>query len=852
MNNLFVLLLFLSAFGFSQNLEEDIYVAAETFITNKNETSLNTLNQQEAQFKKQIKTKDEQLALVFLQCHKGYYLNSTSKLKEAITIFEDALQRFNEHELSTISDFDIIESCMKPLGNLYTKTGDYTNAESTIKQYIFLAEKTNNSKHQISGAINLAKLYQTLGRHLTVIKLTSDYAEKPNCTKLQKQKLIKINIDSQIALGQISSYEDVPIPLDSEKKYRIALQDKTYESALEWFKKVKAERFSNNKLSARYKSKLYLEEAQLYMLLDKKRMALKSLQAALKTLISDFNGSLPPSKSNLYAENTFIDIFDLYAEIETKPENALQYFDLSFYVSQLLRKNWTSQETKILNQTADRVRSEKCIDILFGNFKKTNNKSYVFKALQYAENSKASSLRDMFLKKLRLKKFPNDALLQTEFNLLKKQEHITSLLVKEHLGDTRVSKINQYNKQLSDVSLELKRLKQNISEQYSTDQNYFSLEDLQQKLKKDQATLVEYFYGKNNIYQFIVSQDKIDLNRIPKTPSVEKEILDFISLFYNSSIINNNISSFTKQAFGIYSLLNFKAINSNKNVMIIADGFLNFIPFEALLTQETSASSFSKMPFLVFSQNISYNSSITMYLNNKNSLNGNTVLGFFPVFEGSEQALNFSKNEANIIKDEMSADILMNTNASKQNFIEKSNDYNILHLSTHARPAALSFYDSDIFINELYSLDLNANLAVLSACDTGLGNFYKDEGPMSIARGFQYAGVQNLLFSLWQINDLSTSQIMKSFYKNFSENQSVFIANTQSKIDYLKNASISNAKKSPYYWGAFVYYGSLEPEKPNSPLFYIFFGILIVSIALFLSFKNRKNERDQVTSTISY
>lgn len=134
--------------SFSQNLEEAVYTAAESFISNKNESSFQLLNKQETLFKTQVKTKDEQLALVFLQCHKAYYLDEHSKLKDAISSYEDALKRFHNNELSKLSDFDIIESCLKPLGNLYTKTGDFTNAVSTINQYIFLAEKSKNTKHQ--------------------------------------------------------------------------------------------------------------------------------------------------------------------------------------------------------------------------------------------------------------------------------------------------------------------------------------------------------------------------------------------------------------------------------------------------------------------------------------------------------------------------------------------------------------------------------------------------------------------------------------------------------------------------------------------------------------------------------
>ncbi len=854
MNKLCAFFLFFCTFSFSQNLEEQIYVAAETFMADKNEKSFEILIQKENQFKNQATTKNEHLALVFLLCHKGFYLDLESKLKAAITTFEDAFKRFNQHQLSSISDFDIIESCMKPLGNLYTKIGDFTNAESTIKQYIFLAEKNKNTKHQISGAINLAKLYQTLGRHETVLKLTSEYAEHPNATTLQKQKLIEINADSQMALGLISSHTDFPKFLDSEQKYKMALQNGNYKEALLEFKKAKNKTLSEGNLSNRSLAKLYVEEAQLHVLLNQNDKATESLNTATTILIPNFKKDSSPKKSDLYAENTFMDIFDLYAEIAPNTETALYYFDLSFYVSELLRSSWTAQETKILNQSATRIRSEKCIDLLFSAYKKTKNDSIIFKALQYAENSKASTLIDMFLKKQRLKKFPNDTLLQNEYRLLKNQEHITSLLVKEQLGDNRISKINEYNKTLSQISLDLKTLKQAIYKVHPSSQDPFSLLELQQKLQKDKAVLIEYFYGKNHIYQFVVSKNNIDIIRIQKTQKAEKDIINFINLFNKPSTINNDIQNFTNRAFGIFKLLNLQKIINHKNVLLITDGLLNFIPFDALLTNKTTTTVFENMPFVARSNRLAFAASITMYLNTEATTNNKSVLGIFPIFEGSSQALSFSKAEAEVLRDEMEAKILMHTEASKHHFIEKGSHYDILHLSTHAQsgdfvnPASISFYDEPLTLNALYALDLNSNLVVLSACETGIGKLYKSEGAMSIARGFQYAGAQSLLFSLWQINDLSTSQIMQSFYTNFGEHQSAFTANSQSKLEYLKNESISNIKKSPYYWSAFVYYGPMETKKTKNFNFYTFFGIIILLIALFLFFKRKKHGGN--TSTI--
>jgi CHAT domain-containing protein len=292
--------------------------------------------------------------------------------------------------------------------------------------------------------------------------------------------------------------------------------------------------------------------------------------------------------------------------------------------------------------------------------------------------------------------------------------------------------------------------------------------------------------------------------------------------------------------------LKFDAIQKNKNVIVIPDGLLNFIPFETLLSSKTNTTSFSEMPFVVKNQNIVYNSSINFYITKRETSKNNNLLGVFPVFENTKKQLTYSINEAQVIEDEMTSKLFMNRDATKTNFIKNANDYDILHLSTHAssgdfvKPANIDFYDDTLFLNELYSLDLKAKLVVLSACETGIGKLYKGEGAMSIARGFQYSGAKNLLFSLWQINDLSTSQIMQSFYKSYSSNQSAYISNQQSKLDYLQNDAISNIKKSPYYWGAFVYYGELVKPNQGNQLFYMITGIFLLLITVFLLLKLKR------------
>lgn len=839
-----VVLLFCSM-GFSQNLEENIYVAAEMFIRNKSESALKILNQAEAKFKAEAKTKDEQLALIFLQCHKAYYLNENGYAKDALFTYEDALQRFANNNLSAFSNFDITENCLKPLSALYTQTGDYTNAINTINQYLFFAKNSHNIPHQISGAINLSILYQTVGNTQMALQTVNGALSIKPLSTLQKNKLLNIKIGALIAVSKYKEASECnSLLINSEfsqnkNAYAIALKQKQYATALQYFNKAKAGA-NGKELTKRETAKFYVEEAQLHLLLNNKNEALAALQKALSILIPSFNNGALPQKDALYAENTFIDIFDLYASLQTNMEVALQSFDLSFYVSQLLRANWTSQENKIQQQAADRLRSEVCIDLIFNDFATSKNKKNIERAFQYAENNKVLVLKNSFEKQRRLKQNPNDSLLISENNLLKEQERLTGLLINEQLEKSNPIRINVYSKLLNDVSVQLKELQTLIEKKYPPLVYSYSVKTLQKKLKQDNAVLVEYFFGKHSLYQFTISDNDFGINQIPVTETLNGDIKNFIHLFDTPSAINNNVSAYTALAHELYKALNLKQVFRTKNTVVIPDGLLNFIPFEALLSDSTNTVTFSKMPFVVKTQTITYNTSAEFYATSSTQTYNNKLLGFFPVFENTGQALNYSINEAEAIKHNVNAELRLREQATKPYFVEHAKQYGILHLSTHATggnfttPAQIKFYDTPLFLNDLYHLKINSKLVVLSACETGIGKLYKGEGAISLARGFQYAGANNVLFSLWQINDQSTSQVMESFYGAYSKSNSAFVANRESKLDYLENPSISNAKKSPYYWSAFVFYGAVEPVKSSDRLIYIFVCVFLLDFMLFL------------------
>ena len=101
--------------------------------------------------------------------------------------------------------------------------------------------------------------------------------------------------------------------------------------------------------------------------------------------------------------------------------------------------------------------------------------------------------------------------------------------------------------------------------------------------------------------------------------------------------------------------------------------------------------------------------------------------------------------------------------------------------------------------NEIYKLRLNADLVVLSACETGLGELSSGEGAMSFARAFQYAGVPNTVMSLWLADDEASKNVMIQFYENLKAGQSKEDAMRNAKLDYLSRTKTED-EAFPFFW----------------------------------------------------
>ncbi|HKV11899.1 MAG TPA: CHAT domain-containing protein, partial [Thermoanaerobaculia bacterium] len=101
-------------------------------------------------------------------------------------------------------------------------------------------------------------------------------------------------------------------------------------------------------------------------------------------------------------------------------------------------------------------------------------------------------------------------------------------------------------------------------------------------------------------------------------------------------------------------------------------------------------------------------------------------------------------------------------------------------------------------------LGLRADLVVLSACRTGLGEEVMGEGLVGLSQAFMHAGAPRLVASLWNVDDRATSELMKRFY-------GAYLAENLPPPQALRKAQISLWRESrwqaPYYWAGFVAQG---------------------------------------------
>lgn len=400
-----------------------------------------------------------------------------------------------------------------------------------------------------------------------------------------------------------------------------------------------------------------------------------------------------------------------------------------------------------------------------------------------------------------------------------------------------------------------------------------TLADIRERLLTPERQLISYALAGDHIYLLLVDLRNAELYRLDAT-GLDQEVRAL-----NAAIISRDADAYALRAHAVHQRILGPASKelTTAELLIIPDGVLHTLSFDALLTQPATPTTFREK-LLMQRHAIAYLLSATTAVQFAR-LAREKAKGVLAVAPGFDDDLKrsytaqvsdssrldrhflrfvrqpFAVRTAQDLGPMMQAQVLLGVSASERGFRKEAANHGILHLGTHAEMNASSPMYSRLVLNkdgagtdadadgylhayEIYELDLRAQLAVLTACETGTG---KDdgEGVRSLGYGFAYAGCPSMVMSLWSIDEKVSSEITTRFYQLLGEGLPKHEALRRAKLDHL---SANEGELSlPYYWAGLVLVGDVGPILLDRP--WSWRMILLVVIALFIAVLLYKRRR---------
>jgi CHAT domain-containing protein len=400
-----------------------------------------------------------------------------------------------------------------------------------------------------------------------------------------------------------------------------------------------------------------------------------------------------------------------------------------------------------------------------------------------------------------------------------------------------------------------------------------TLKQVQAEIEGDDTVLLEYALGEEKSYVWAIDQHQITSYELPQLERIRRLVAIFLETLVPAQLRAGDSASTYQvrvreadRANERYAhqlsrlLLAPITVTRAKRVLIVPDGFLQYIPFAALRLPRPGASkglliNDSEVEIL---PSASVLSSLRKATAKRRPPTAIAAIFADPVFEendprvsnpvphakmvlkplGSTRGIRdgvspqyfarlpASRNEANAIatilrsRDPKGVHIALDFDANR-NYILTDGlaRFRLLHFATHGvmdvrRPEmsglVLSLInrrgkkqDGYLRLGDIYKLKLSADLVVLSSCDSALGKDLESEGTIGLPRGFLYAGAKSVIASLWKVNDEATARLMSSLYAGMLRGESPGSALRSAQLEMTRDEQWSK----PYYWAAFVLQG---------------------------------------------
>ncbi|MCP4439741.1 MAG: CHAT domain-containing protein, partial [Aureispira sp.] len=534
---------------------------------------------------------------------------------------------------------------------------------------------------------------------------------------------------------------------------------------------------------------------------------------------------------------------------------------------------------------------ENAIEICLALAKATNDAQYNEKAFYYAEKSRSLSLLESFqdAKAKKTSGLPIEEIEKAEeleLDISDLEQEIFQLNQQKTKDQAKIDELSKerYAK-IQERDAFMERLEKDYPKYYEAKYgtSFMQVADVQGLLEGNQAFL-EYFVGDSGVYVFKVTPEDLEIIELGRMPNLIADVVEFRKSIYGYYLYSSDRSEqtyakyakeYAENAYAMYQKLVEPIGALPKKLIIIPAGPIGNMPFEPLLMKAAEdPNQFKRHAYMIKEYMISYCYSATLLREMKNRQHREVegkYLAFAPKFgESSESVIRgerfalaplaFNTTEVEKISEFLGfGTVLKGNEATEAAFKEKGSEYKVIHFATHGMAndrnpdySLLAFTEIPdsienefLYVRDLYNMELNADMVVLSACETGLGELRKAEGVISLARGFSYAGAKSIFTTLWSVNDQATYRIVEAFYKHLKEGKPKDEALHLAKVDFIESSN--NLTAHPFLWSPFILVGDMSPVEALAdgfPMLYLAIGggVLLLGLVVFGAMRMKRKK----------
>ena len=795
-------------------------------------------------------TNEEIQAWQDLLINEGYALLMSGDIVRSTDSYTEAFQWARQHA-DLMDGQMVLENILKPLGNNYTRLGDYEQALFIHNKALAVARILNDPVSLAGTYSNLANTASNMGRAaesldycrqgLTVAQgssplrglLLSEQADAliqldqtaAARESIQKSlKALESTVAPEAAYWLLTAYQQAGDIYIKEPAKALAY----YQKALSLEKKLSTE---HGPLHQRQKAKLFQRIGSLYADTRRPQLAMHWLDQCLSVLIP--GRTLDSVKiTDLYAENTLMDLLFTAAALageQGQASKAIRLYKLCFTTENALRQELITGTSKERSVSDSRQRYETAIRTAWDAWEKTHQPAYQQAILDFMEGSKARLLLEEVLQQRQLLHTAGitDSL-SDRIRLLEKaliyyrKEAIQQPGTTDSLSQVITARERQ-------VEWDLAQLRKRL--------NAPAVAAIPIKSNTYPRQLIRSFFAAPATL-YVVERDQKGIrfaDRIIMQEGWQDSIRAFIHRWFETGAGNmiNRPGEYYRQAYSIYrQLFGAHPLMTAREYILLPDGALNLLPVDALVTVPACPSSPADWLFVIRQASISYAWSIrTLQEQMLSPGNEQGFSGFF--LSGVRQAPSLNnvaaeqKDIATVIPEGSWYNEEKATASTLRQALQTSA---VVHISSHAfsgkdslQVPHIELYDQPFYLFELKDLRQHPSLVVLSACRTGDGRMVTGEGVQSLARAFTAEGAGAVVAGWWNVNDAAAAQLMMKFYRGWTKDEhqkNIASALRRAKLDWLYDPQVSYQYKLPYYWAALNYAGNPEPLKasiiPNS------------------------------------